>query len=65
MARTSPAEFIKQVRAETRKVVWPSWAETWTTGMMVVVMTTLLGLFFFFIDAFFDRVVAALLLLAK
>lgn len=65
MAKTSPGEFIKQVQAETKKVVWPSWPETWQTGLMVVVMTTLLGLFFFIIDAFFDRIVAALLLLAK
>jgi preprotein translocase subunit SecE len=65
VAKTSPGEFIKQVQTETKKVVWPSWAETWQTGLMVVVMTTLLGLFFFAIDAFFDRIVAALLLLAK
>jgi len=65
VAKTSPIEFIRQVQAETRKVVWPTWRETWMTGMMVVVMTTLLGLFFFTIDALFDRVVAALLLLAK
>lgn len=65
MAKTSPIEFIRQVQAETRKVVWPTWRETWMTGMMVVVMTTLLGLFFFTIDAVFDRIVAALLLLAK
>jgi preprotein translocase subunit SecE len=57
--------FARQVQAETKKVVWPTWQETWTTALMVAVMTTILGLFFFTIDAIFDRIVAALLLLAK
>ena len=47
MARTSPGEFLRQVRAETAKVVWPTRKETMTTAIMVVIMTTLLGLFFF------------------
>lgn len=57
--------FAREVRTETRKIAWPSWRETWQTGLMVMLMTTLLGLFFFTIDAVFDRIVAALLLLAK
>ncbi len=65
MARTSPAEFIRQVQAETRKVVWPTRRETWMTGVMVVIMTTMLGTFFFAIDSLFDAAVALLLSLAK
>lgn len=65
MARTTPLEFISQVRAETRKVVWPSWKETWMTGLMVVIMTTILALFFLGVDSFFNAVVAALLKLAQ
>ena len=29
--RTSPAQFFSQVRAEGRKIVWPSRKETWIT----------------------------------
>ena len=47
MAKVSPGEFINQVRAEARKVVWPTMKETRITAIMVVIMTTLLALFFF------------------
>ena len=61
MARVSPGEFLRQVRAETAKVVWPTRKETVTTGIMVVIMTTLLGLFFFATDSAFSAIVKALL----
>ena len=60
MAKTSPGEFIKQVKAETAKVVWPSRRETVTTAVMVVIMTVLLGLFFFGVDLAFSSIVEAL-----
>ena len=56
MAKTTPLEFINQVRAETRKVVWPTRRETVMTGVMVLIMTTLLGLFFFGVDLMFSKV---------
>ncbi len=65
MARTSPVEFLQQVRAETRKVVWPSRRETVMTAIMVVIMTTILAIFFLGIDTIFDTIVKSLLSLAK
>jgi len=65
MARTSPGEFIRQVRAETAKVVWPTRRETIMTGVMVMIMTTLLGVFFVGIDSLFDSIVNYLLRLAQ
>ncbi|WNO53136.1 preprotein translocase subunit SecE [Stakelama saccharophila] len=64
MAKTSPVEFMRQVRAETAKVVWPTRRETIMTAIMVMVMTTALGLFFLGVDSIFDAVVKALLSLA-
>ena len=61
MAKTSPGEFIRQVRAETAKVVWPSRKETVTTTIMVGIMTLLLGIFFFGIDQLFAAIVKFLL----
>ena len=61
MARVSPGEFLKQVKVETAKIVWPSRRETLMTGVMVVIMTTLLALFFFGIDTAFSSIVQALL----
>ncbi|UYY59584.1 preprotein translocase subunit SecE [Sphingomonas sp. S2-65] len=65
MAKTSPVEFVKQVQAETKKIVWPSRRETVMTGVMVMIMTTMLGAFFFGVDAMFDAIVRFLLSLAK
>jgi preprotein translocase subunit SecE len=65
MAKTTPMEFINQVRAETAKVVWPTWRETAMTGIMVVIMTTILGVFFFGVDSIFSALVKALLSFAK
>ena len=42
MAKTSPAEFINQVRAEAKKIVWPTGRETVQTTIMVLIMTTIL-----------------------
>ena len=61
MARVNPGEFLRQVRAETGKVSWPTRKETVTTGIMVLIMTSLLGLFFFGVDSAFAAIVKALL----
>ena len=61
MAKVNPGEFLRQVRAETGKVVWPTRRETLMTGLMVVIMTTLLGIFFFGVDSAFSAVVQFLL----
>ena len=54
-------EFIVQVKAEARKIVWPTRKETTTTAIMVVIMTLTLGLFFFGVDNFFNAIVHWLL----
>ncbi len=61
MARVSPGEFIRQVRAETAKVVWPTTRETVTTTIMVLIMTSVLAIFFLGLDAAFSFVVKNLL----
>ena len=61
MAKTSPGEFIRQVRAETAKVVWPTRKETITTAIMVLIMTTMLAIFFFGVDSLFSTIVQFLL----
>lgn len=61
MAKTSPNEFFNQVRAEARKIVWPTSRETAMTTVMVVIMTGTLGIFFFGIDTLFGWIVRMLL----
>jgi len=64
MAKVNPGEFVRQVRAESSKVVWPTWPETVRTAVLVLIMTTILGLFFLAIDSIFNGIVGWLLSLA-
>ena len=61
MAKVSIGQFVKQVKAETAKVHWPTRKETVATTIMVIIMTLLLAFFFFGVDAFFSTVVKYLL----
>ena len=61
MAKVSPGEFMRQVRAEGSKVVWPSRKETMTTAVMVLIMTSLLAIFFLGVDSVFSTIVQFLL----
>jgi preprotein translocase subunit SecE len=61
VAKVSPGEYIRQVRAEASKVVWPTRKETVTTAIMVMIMTALLAVFFFGVDALFSTIVQFLI----
>jgi preprotein translocase subunit SecE len=65
LAKVNPGEFMRQVRAETAKVVWPTGRETATTVVMVIIMTSVLGMFFFGVDSVFSWIVSTLLNLAS
>ncbi|MCC6926469.1 preprotein translocase subunit SecE [Novosphingobium sp.] len=64
MAKFNPGEFMRQVQAEARKVVWPSRQETTTTAIFVGIMMLILAIFFLGIDSLFGWVVKSLLSLA-
>ncbi|CAH0496124.1 MAG: preprotein translocase subunit SecE [Novosphingobium sp.] len=64
MAKTSPGEFFNQVKAEARKVVWPTRQETTTTAIFVGIMMLILAVFFLGIDSLFGMTVKFLLSLA-
>jgi preprotein translocase subunit SecE len=48
--RTPPAQFLREVRAEGRKVTWTSRKETWITTVMVFIMVVLASIFFLIVD---------------
>jgi len=48
--RVSPVQFLREVRAEARKVTWTTWKETWITSIMVGIMVVMTAIFFFAID---------------
>ena len=64
MAKINPGEFMRQVQAEARKVVWPTRQETVTTAIFVGVMMVVLAIFFLGIDSLFGEIVRQLLALA-
>ena len=64
MAKTTPGEFVRQVRAEWSKVVWPTRQETVRTAIFVAIMLVLLSIFFLGLDSLFGTVVHWLLSLA-
>jgi preprotein translocase subunit SecE len=57
--KTSPAEFMNQVRTETSKVTWPTREETIRTSIFVFILVIVLSLFFLGVDTAFGGVVRA------
>ena len=53
--------FLRDVRAEMRKVVTPSWKEVKTTTGVVIVAVFLFGFFFFVVDGVFNKGMQVLL----
>ena len=51
MAKTSPVEFIQQVREEARKITWPSRKEVMVSTVMVMIMVAMASVFFLVVDA--------------
>ncbi|NBC35044.1 preprotein translocase subunit SecE [Novosphingobium sp. FSY-8] len=60
----SPGEFMRQVRVEASKVVWPTRQETISTSIFVAILMFILAVFFLGIDSLFGYVVRTLLSLA-
>lgn len=48
--KTSPFEFIQQVRNEAAKVTWTTRNETIVSTIMVLIMVAIMALFFFGVD---------------
>jgi len=57
MAKTSPIEFLQQVRQEVSRVTWPSRKETVITTAMVFMMVFIAAAFFFLVDQVFSAAV--------
>jgi len=59
--RTSPRQFLREVRQELKKVAWPTRQETMTMTSVVIVTTTVVTLIIFVFDFFVKRAVFSLL----
>ncbi len=63
MAKTSPFEFLQQVRSEAAKITWPSRRETLFTTLVVVAMALFASGFFLLADQLISRVIGYILTL--
>lgn len=61
MANTSPAEFVRQIRQEVSKVVWPTRKEAMVTTIMVFIMAAVMSIFFLGVDRLWAFVIQLLL----
>jgi preprotein translocase subunit SecE len=49
--KTSPLQFMREVRAEARKVTWATRNETMISTVFVLIMVVIAALFFFLVDS--------------
>jgi preprotein translocase subunit SecE len=61
MAKTSPAQFVREVRQELAKVTWPTRKELAVTTVSVFAMAIAMALFFFVVDQIIAWIVQAIL----
>lgn len=54
------SKFLREVRAEMRKVVWPNRKELTTYTIVVIVATVIAGMFLGGVDLIFSQIVALL-----
>ncbi len=53
--------FLREADVERRKVVWPSWPETFQTTLMVLVVTVIVAILLFIMDSLFGFIVRRLI----
>ncbi|MCD6516688.1 MAG: preprotein translocase subunit SecE [Candidatus Aminicenantes bacterium] len=49
--------FLKEVRAEMKKVTWPSRSEIYSTTIVVILATIFFGFYLYFMDIIFSFVI--------
>ena len=57
MAKTSPAQFVRQVRQEINRISWATRRETGTAIITVFVMATIAAIFFLLVDLVLSNIV--------
>ncbi len=59
--KTSPAQFVRQVKQEIAKITWPTRGETMHGTVIVIVMSVLVALFLFVVDLIFAGLIRMVL----
>ena len=61
MAKTNPAQFVRQVRQEINRITWATRRETIYASLSVLVMAIIATLFFLLVDLLLSNIVEFLL----
>ena len=61
MAKTNPAQFVRQVRQEINRITWATRRETIYASLSVLVMAIIASLFFLLVDLLLSNIVEFLL----
>ena len=61
MAKFAPIEFLKQVRAEAKRVTWPTRPETMSSTIAVFIMVVIASIFLFLADQLLSWIVRLVL----
>ena len=61
MAKTSPAQFVRQVRQEINRISWATRRETGTATITVFVMATIAAIFVLLVDLVLSNIVQFML----
>jgi preprotein translocase subunit SecE len=61
MATANPVTFLKEVRSELSKVVWPTRPETIKLTIMVIIVSTVVGAFIGGLDVLFVKLTSLLI----
>ncbi len=57
MSKTGPIQFLKEVKAEGKKVTWPTRRETIISTIAVFIMVILMSMFLYFADQIISFVI--------
>ena len=61
MAKTNPAQFVRQVRQEINRITWATRRETLYASLSVFVMALIASIFFLLVDLLLSNMVQFLL----
>ena len=61
MAKTNPAQFVRQVRQEINRITWATKREPLYASLSVFVMALIASLFFLLVDLLLSNIVQFLL----
>ena len=65
MSKTSPAQFVRQVRQELKRITWATKKDTLFATITVLLMAVLASVFFFLVDLLLSSIVEFVLSVIK